>query len=311
MKMIMAALAVLWLGMPAFAAIGSGKQSYRPTFDGVRLTIYTYRPSCSNPSILFSLHGTSRNADDYRDHAIPRANAMCAVVIAPLFDSSRFPTDDYQRGGIVDSNDNLQQASEWTTRFMPLIINWARTELGDANKPVWLFGHSAGGQFLSRVAAYQDMPSGVQRYVVANPSTHVVGSLGDPNVEDRPPYGFRNFPNGEVELQEYLARPVTIYLGENDTDANDSSLGDPNNELGQGRHRRERGENVFGWARDYAASRGWSFNWRIVIAPNVAHSASGMLNSTAAAEAFEPGPAPDPDPEPDPDPCECPCECQQ
>lgn len=266
----------------ASAQIGSGSRYQDRSFDGTKIRLYTYRPACSNPNILLVFHGTTRDAVGYRDSARKLADQRCLVVVAPLFDEERFPSNDYQRGGLLDSDKRLRPASDWTTRFVELIIPWAKTQLGGTPK-VYLYGHSAGGQFLSRVAAYERIP-GIARYVVANPSTHVLPSL----TEDVP-YGFDRLSTDAAEreaLRQYLGLPLTVYLGELDNDPNDPDLASGSAAIRQGADRLERGRNTFEMARSVAAANGWTFRWRLTTAPDVGHSHGGMIRSSATTQAF-------------------------
>ena len=177
---------------------------------GVDIDVYTYRPaSCANPRVLFVFAGYHRNAARYRDRAIPVANRACLIVIAPLLDRERFPNWRYHRLGVVRKG-QVQPQDRWTTHLLKELISWGRKWAGDAAMPYILFGHSAGGQVLSRFAAYSP-PTGAHRIVVANPSVHVM-----PSIRERVPYGFRGiFKEDEriAHLRRYLALPVTIYLG--------------------------------------------------------------------------------------------------
>lgn len=283
---------------PAQAAFGSGSRTTSATIDGTRFTIYTYKPSCSNlQGIAFIHHGTSRDADGYRDSAITLAKAECVVIVAPLFDEDRFPSDDYQRGGVEDDGE-LRPEGEWTTRYMRGLIEWARGQYGDANASYALFGHSAGGQFLSRVAGYEatdnGLPAGLERIVIANPSTHVRasgvdeadGAPVDINVSyDAIPYGFEDFKAPLANLKKYLALPVTIYLGSDDTQR-DSDLATGTYADAQGRNRRARGEFVFNEAKANAQKLGVPFNWKLVYASGCGHSAGCMLRNSNADNAF-------------------------
>jgi hypothetical protein len=283
MRLLVAASAalLLWAGAAA-AQIGSGSRHYDTSFDGVTFRVFTYRPSCSRPNILFAFHGTNRNADVYRDNAKRIADQQCLVVIAPRFEQIRFTNAEYQRGGIVDDRNRLQDRSNWTTRFVRHMIPWARQQVGGSPQ-VYLYGHSAGAQFLSRVAAFERIP-GIARYVVANPSTHVL-----PSLTEAVPYGFDLLGSNTVKraaLREYLALPLTIYLGELDNDPNAADLSTNAAAMRQGAHRFERGQTTFAMGRRIARDNGWTFNWRLSVAPGVAHSNSGMLRSSAAKQAF-------------------------
>lgn len=277
------AVVLLWLFAMASAALaqpippGPGQQDVN--FGRAALRLYTYRPQCQNPQLLLVFHGLSRNAAGYRDNAQGLGEQLCMIVVAPEFDKERFPTWAYQRGGIVHKR-RVQPYNDWTVQYGPALINWARTM---ERRPLdaFLIGHSGGGQFLSRLAAF--VPTDAKRIVIANPSTHVF-----PNMADTP-FGFGNmYPRGQEEdhLRRYLATPVTIFLGEQDT--GDENRNDSDDAAAQGTTRLERGRNVFAAGQALARQRGWAFNWRIVELPGVGHSARKMFSSREAIEALRP-----------------------
>ena len=69
--------------------------------------------------------------------------------LTPMFDRDRFPSWRYQRGGIVHQN-AVQHPRDWTGRF---VLEWVRQQEGQM-LPYSMIGHSAGGQFLSRIAVF-------------------------------------------------------------------------------------------------------------------------------------------------------------
>lgn len=177
---------------------------------------------------------------------------------------------------------------EWTTRLEEPMIDWARSHVG-GDADVFLFGHSAGGQFLSRVAAYE-RPEDVSRIVVASPSTWVLPSL----TEDAP-YGFDGLGTNAEEraaLKEYLALPMTIYLGSEDDNPDDADLSTGSAAMRQGSNRLDRGINTFEMGQEVAEANGWNFNWSLVIAEGVGHSGSAMLRAPEIAEALQPTASP-------------------
>jgi hypothetical protein len=56
----------------------------------------------------------------------------------------------------------------------------------------------------------------------------------------------------------------------------------------QGATRHERGLNAFLAAESLAKARSWTFNWRLVEAPGVGHSAKKMFAAREAWEALKP-----------------------
>jgi pimeloyl-ACP methyl ester carboxylesterase len=260
--------------------IATGRQT--ADANGTPIDVFTYRPAgCSDPSLLLVFHGAQRDAADYRDYARPLADRQCLLVVAPLFDKHSFPSWRYQRGGIIRQNGTVRNPRDWTGRLVPGLADWARKQEG---RPLAysLIAHSAGGQFLSRVAAF--VPTEAKRIVLANAGTYVFPSLAV-----AAPYGLGKVysgADGEAQLRRYLEQPLTIYLGEDD-DQDDDRNNTPEARA-QGASRHARGLNVFGTGQKLAQARGWTFNWRLVQLPGVGHDAQKMLAAPQAADALAP-----------------------
>ena len=241
---------------------------------GMEMRVYSYRPaSCKSHDILFVFHGLKRNAKGLRDRAVKVAQKVCLTVFAPLFDKDRFPNWRYHRAGVIHDK-RIQPKSRWTEPILRALLSQAKREIGRDDARLYLFGHSAGGQFLSRISAFS-LPFDADRIVVANPSVHVV-----PTVSEAVPYGFGGLFEGEeaeVRIRQYLALPISIYLGQEDTKKKYLVLNDSANR--QGINRLDRGRNIFSRARQLARERNWTFNWRLVEAPGVGHSSKGMLKA--------------------------------
>lgn len=263
------------------APIPAGPGQQKIDLGGTPFDVFTYRPApCANPALLLVFHGLNRNADGYRDYAQPIADKRCMIVVAPLFDEQRFPSWSYQRGGIVKKN-AVQSQDSWTVRYVTALIDWAQRE---ERRPldVYMIGHSAGGQFLSRVAAF--LPTPARRIVIANPSTHVF-----PDLKTAAPFGLGGvYPRGAdaANLQRYLATPLTIFIGEEDT--GDENRNDSPEATAQGVTRFDRGRNAFAAGQAMAQSRKWAFNWRLVELSGVGHNARKMFGSEKALEALAP-----------------------
>jgi dienelactone hydrolase len=278
--MIFALSCVLGATAVAAAPIAAGDSQQTVDIAGTRMTVFTYRPaSCSDLSLLLVFHGVARNARSYRDYARPLADRNCLLLVAPLFAQRDFPGWRYQRGGIVKDG-VVQNPSDWSGRLVLALVDWARQQEG---RPLAysLLGHSAGGQFLERLAAF--VPTQAKRIVVANPGSYVF-----PSLEIAAPYGLGKIyagAEGEAQLRRYLELPLTIYLGEADTrdDRDDSSEA-----RAQGASRHQRGVNTFNAARTLAQSRGWTLNWRLVELPGVGHNAQKMFAAKQVSDALSP-----------------------
>jgi hypothetical protein len=269
------------LGCPPIAAapITTGRQVI--DVNGTPMVVFTYRPAgCSDPTLLLVFHGIARNARTYRDDARVLADRLCLLVIAPVFDKRAFPTWRYQRGGIVKGG-VVQDARDWTGARVLDLVAWARAQEG---RPLAysLLAHSAGAQFLDRLAAF--VPTEARRIVIANAGSYVL-----PSLEVDAPFGLGKVysgTDGEGALRRYLEQPLTIYLGQGDT--RDDERNDYPEALAQGASRHQRGVNVFNAAKTLAQTRGWTFNWRLVELPGVGHNARKMFSAPQALEALSP-----------------------
>jgi hypothetical protein len=263
----------------AAAPIMTGRQVI--DINGTPMVVFTYRPAgCSDPTLLLVFHGIARNARTYRDDARVLADRLCLLVIAPVFDKRAFPTWRYQRGGIVKGG-VVQDARDWTGARVLDLVAWARAQEG---RPLAysLLAHSAGAQFLDRLAAF--VPTEARRIVIANAGSYVL-----PSLEVDAPFGLGKVysgTDGEAALRRYLEQPLTIYLGQGDT--RDDERNDYPEALAQGASRHQRGVNVFNAAKTLAQTRGWTFNWRLVELPGVGHNARKMFSAPQALEALSP-----------------------
>lgn len=262
--------------------IPSGSAQRRIEIAGTAIELHTYKPPhYAGAALLITLHGLNRNADGYLGYTQALADRHNFLLVAPRFDRERFPTWRYQRGGIArhagsNAEGPLEIApeSEWTHTLLVGIVDAVRKDESRPDMPYYLLGHSAGGQLLSRVAAFS--PTTAARIVIANPSSYVW-----PAREVRFPYGFGGLPAelaSDAAIRRYLAQPVTLLLGAADV-RRDSNLNVSDAAMRQGANRYERGLNVFNAAQQLARDKGWAFNWRLVEVPGVGHSARRMYTS--------------------------------
>lgn len=246
------------------------------------ITVFTYKPpTYRNGPLLVVFHGVGRNAEEYRNFAITMAERFGAIVIAPLFDTERFPSVRYQRGGLLGADGKAKPAADWTYAIVPGIVRHVRGLEEKPALPYYYIGHSAGGQFLIRLAAF--LPAEAVRIVAANP-----GSLLFPSRDQNFGYGFGGLPaelSSDDVLRRFLAAPVTLYLGTDDIYPKPSFDDSPAG-MKQGAHRLERGRNCFEYAQKLARERGWAFHWRKVETPGIGHDAAAMFAARESEDAL-------------------------
>lgn len=263
-----------------------GKSKLVLHVNGAPLDVFTYRPaSYLDGPLLIVMHGLGRNAEGYRDYALPLADQLHALVLVPHFPKERFPTESYQRGGVL--RDGKPQAREkWTFQYVSDLIQLMREREGRADMPCFLIGHSAGGQILHRMAAF--LPGDVKRIIAANP-----GTLLFPTRDQNYPLGFGGLPtelSGDEQIKAYLAAPLTLYLGTADILEKDLDMSAA--AMRQGKTRFARAHACFGMAQTLAKERGWPFHWQLIEAPNIGHSAKGMFSHPQALKTFSTNPEP-------------------
>lgn len=257
-----------------------GKSKLTVTNSGLALEVYTYRPTnYAGGPLLVVFHGMFRNAQTYRDMAVVLGDRFGAVIAAPEFDTNRFPLEAYQRGGIFRDG-QLQPRDKWTYSLIPPLVAELRRREGRSDWPVYLIGHSAGGQFLVRLAAF--LSTDARRIVAVNPGAHIF-----PTRELPFPYGFGGLPpelGGDEAIRRFLAQPLTLYLGTADVLSKDLDMRPE--AMKQGPTRIERGRANFRLAQQVAAAHGWPLNWRLVEAPGVGHNSWAMFSHPNCAEAL-------------------------
>lgn len=284
MKTIAAFLALFCLSISLSATpMPAGASAQDITTTGGVIKVFTYKPSLykGGPLVLI-FHGVNRNAEDYRNFAIAVAERFKVLVAAPLFDRERFPADAYIRGGLLNKDGTLKPREQWTYALVPQLVAALREGEGKPDLPYYLLGHSAGGQFLARLAAFY--PTEAKRIVAGNPGSHLF-----PRTDWKFGYGFGGLPaeiSDAASLKRYLAAPLTIYLGTGDILTDSENLDKSPEALAQGPYRYARGTACFEFAQKLAAARGWSFNWRKVETPGIGHDGGGMFAAPEMAEAL-------------------------
>lgn len=267
---------------PTMAGLPLGEATVKMTLDGVDFDVYTYKPSSTPKGILLVFHGTNANAADYRRYAEPLANKAGWVVATPLFDEARFGNTKYNRGNVLPGS----YPNTWTTRFVPKLIEQMTAREGGL--PIYIFGFSAGGQFVSRFTALENLP-GVVRVVGGGASTYML-----PTRSEAAPYGLGSLPTvDDPYVTRYLAKPYSIIVGSEDNDTSDPNLSTTDAAMRQGTDRLDRAKKTFAFGQNMAQQRGDAFNWDLFIVPGVGHSSSSILRSKELQQAFRlPNPAP-------------------
>uniref|UniRef100_A0A7C4QIG6 Alpha/beta hydrolase n=1 Tax=Schlesneria paludicola TaxID=360056 RepID=A0A7C4QIG6_9PLAN len=245
------------------------------------LTVSTYRPPrYDGGPLIIVCHGVLRNADEYRDHAVSLGDRFGALIVAPKFDEERFPLRKYQHGGIVADGQAVPVADR-TGSYLIRLVDEVRRRERRPELPYFLIGHSGGGQFLFRTAAFVPLTA---RGIVASNS----GTITFPRSDWGYPYGLGGLPDElttDAVLRRFLAQPITLYLGQGDTERDEHLDVSPEADR-QGTTRLERNRNAFEAWRQLAREKQWEFRWRLVEVEGIGHDHEKMFDHPRVREAL-------------------------
>lgn len=256
--------------------IDRGHSSQTANLGNIQIELRTYKPSnWAGAGVVLHFHGMDSHPKEIGDltHLARRSGHM---LVAPYFDSSRFPFWRYQMVGIVnpgspDASRVVRPRETWTGNLIVELVQQLKA-LEGPGMAVRLIGHSAGGQFVDRFAGFQTVAA--VRLIAANPASMLM-----PNRDFPYPYGFGNLPDNIADddtIAAYLRQPLVLYVGALDSPLQGASDDRPD-EKRQGDSRPQRARFAFETGRALAKARGWEFNWRFVSRPGVGHNLYQMF----------------------------------
>ncbi len=264
------------------------------------LRVFYYRPEVvtADTPVWTIMHGTGRDASDYRDRFITEAQAQGAIVIAPEFNDADWPgSRSYNLGNIA--TDDVAGATprpkqEWSfSKIEPLFDYVKSQEPTLQTNEYYMFGHSAGAQFVHRFLAWEPN-NRVKLAVSANAGWYTVPDTNGTYGVDWP-YSISNTPDYNPATAAYDPLPTSnltnylsneklvVLLGDEDL-LRTSNLRQTPQADAQGLNRFERGQFFFNEAKAEAAALGVNLSWELGVVPGIGHSSSDM--AIAAAELF-------------------------
>ncbi len=289
------ALAGLLLMLAAAPARGEplaiGKGNFQFPFPDARggpersVTVWYYRPAAqdAHAKVVFVMPGTHRNGAAYRDRWAAHAQRHGFLLLAPEFSRQSFPVADYQFGGVKGPD-----AGAWTFPVIERLFDHARSRASLATACYYLYGHSAGAQFVHRYLIF--MPRlRLALAIAANAGAYTLPVHPSGN---QPGFPWTLDPSwmDERRLEAVFSRRLAILLGERDADPAHPQLPRSPAARAQGENRLERGRYFFQAARDQASRQGAAFHWTLATVPGVGHSDAGMARAAVRLIAEDAGP---------------------
>jgi poly(3-hydroxybutyrate) depolymerase len=281
MKALFALVLLFAAALPASAATPIPQGKWRFDFVDQKgrvdrpMRVYTYRPrKCDTPCpIVFVMAGMKRDASRYRDYWELQADRYNVMIVAPEFSHEHWPkAAAYNLGDVAGQDDR----EKWAFSAIEHLFD----EVRDGQQDYRIFGHSAGAQFVQRMALFRP-DSRASVMVAANPGWYTMPEWRRDKAADAFPYSLVGAKAGEAEVKRALARRFVLLLGAKDNDPDDENLNQSAGAKRQGETRVERGENFFKSATAASQVLGTRLAWELVEIPDVAHDGAAMSRIAA------------------------------
>lgn len=276
---ILLVLLACWLPSNANAGLAGidvpgAKQLVVSNWGGAPITLWYLRgpKTTVDAPVVFVMHGVGRDADRYLSEWRDIAIENDIIVVVPEFSQLHFPGNEgYNFGYVFDSSGKLRPQEQWAYSAIEPLFDALRSHERLSVERYWLFGHSAGAQFVHRVVML-----GVAKRMIAAISANS-GSYMFPLDEVDWPFGLRGAP--ATRPAERFSSPMILMLGDADSDPNHRSLPRQPAAMKQGPHRFARGKNFYQTSREIADRRGYNFNWSCLVVPGIAHDNAGIARA--------------------------------
>ena len=241
------------------------------------IRVWVYRPekfSAESP-IVFVMHGTLRNGETYREPWVALAEGPGALVVVPEFGLADYRDPrTYQFGNMRTKGGESIEESKWTFAAIEHLFDHIKTATGSRSERYFLFGHSAGAQFVHRMVLFQG--GRIALAVTANSGSYTL-----PDFETQFPFGLKDSGMTDARLKAALGVPMLVLLGENDIDTSDKYLPKNKEAMAQGPHRFARGHHFFRAAESAGERLNVPLKWTQSVVPGVGHDNSRMAPAAA------------------------------
>ncbi|WP_323846124.1 hypothetical protein [Microbulbifer magnicolonia] len=269
------------------------------------VSIFYHKPKNFGPDsrILLVVPGAGRDAWGYRDNWVEVSETHNVLILSPAYPEEDYDFAGYHLGGVVSSIEFTNYSTEKSEgRINKYIVRSDRDivlgKITDSEERIFqdfdrifaeavaatgsnrekydIFGHSAGGQILHRMALFYPH-SKADRIIAANSGQYTL-----PNNRINFPFGLGGTEIKTGSYQDFFAVNLTVLVGEKD-DENESRgtlLFTPTlNQQGLGRLSRAR--YFYKIAQQQAEQSNTKFNWRLRVVDNTGHDSRQMSKAAA------------------------------
>ena len=242
----------------------------------IRVFYFRPRKPVRDVRFVIAMHGLDRAASDFRDVLINQAEQTGQIVLVPEFDVEAFPdvyAYNYGNVKLALPDEAIVPRNLWNFGIIDRLFRHVRTTIGSDRETFGLFGNSAGSQFVLRYLALTEAAA-VDLAVASNCGTYML-----PDLSIDYPIGMGGIGLNENYLRRYLRQPLTILLGDADTNSAAFDLPRDETAMAQGPHRLARGLWHFDHCKQVAKKLDAPFRWKLEIAPGAGHVDQKIFDS--------------------------------
>ncbi|WP_337658637.1 hypothetical protein [Sphingorhabdus sp. Alg231-15] len=275
---------------------------------GKLFTVHYFKPASFTAAspILLIIPGAGRNSAEYRNAWLEAAEGSGALIFSLGYPEETYDFAAYNMGGLVSDlafSDPVIKQTSGQARTISLGDNDISFKL-NPDRQTWLFndfdlafdhiveateshqgcydifGHSAGGQILHRMALFQQSTK-ANRIIAANAGFYTLPTFDQPL-----PTGLGGTIIEQADLSRAFDKKLIVMIGQNDNgDAVGGTLLKTPLVNRQGQGRFQRGQFFYSAAVEAAERLDVPLNWELVRVPRVGHEFEAM--SSAAAELLD------------------------
>lgn len=242
-----------------------------------------------NTKVIIVIPGAGRNGWSYRDSWVEASEKYNVLILSPSYSEEFYPrfwnynvarmlsnVKINKTKSAIESYKVVDDSNEWIFSDFDRIFDYSTSKLNMNAKKYDMFGHSAGGQILHRLALF-DFNRKSNRILSSNSGWYTV-----PTFEEDFPYGLNHGVSSLDKIGSVFESRLTVFLGELDNEHETRGHLVRNAQLDiQGTYRLSRGKHFFQKAKELASGLNAEFNWEIHVVKGVGHDYKNMGKAAA------------------------------
>lgn len=248
---------------------------------GMRVFYYVPANVTASTPIVFVMHGAERNALEYRNAIIGKAEQKGFIAVVPEFSEVNFPdVNGYQIGNIYQDGDaptaaSLKPEPEWALSVIEPLFSYVKVQTQNNNMGYHMIGHSGGAQFAHRFLLCKRQLR-LQKLLVSAAGWYTATDLAV-----NFPYGQNNSLLEGLDLAPVFAQKVFVQVGAADNSTTTTAIRRDALAEAQGASRLARAQYFFQKANSRASAMSVPFHWEFRVIPGLGHDFNQSLPHSA------------------------------